>query len=188
MVATMAARHRLRTLARHVRPAASSAEPLPLPPLAPGRHTVAGHPTLLPDLGGAPTLDNAEATRAALACPNRGPLRLTADGQPDPAILEAFDRYGFYVLERAIHGRELEELQADVERMLDHAGKLLPLVDSATGRGPAEAGPQIEGAPPHFADMRIGTMAPLGAPPTPFQPRADCGESEPRWLRSDGRA
>eukprot|EP01043_Picozoa_sp_COSAG02_P037754 COSAG02_NODE_2856_length_7888_cov_6.880216_2_plen_179_part_00 len=76
----------------------SSSRRLQTPPLGPGRHTVAGHPTVLPDLDELSVLDNAVATADAVALPNRGPLRLV-NGRPDPAILEAYNEYGFYILE-----------------------------------------------------------------------------------------
>ena len=70
------------------------------PPLGPGRHTVAGRPTVLPDLDELSVLDNDVATGEAVALPNRGPLRLV-NGKPDPAILAACE-YGFYILEGTI--------------------------------------------------------------------------------------
>ena len=90
---------RAQVLTGHVVKSSGSLEHrLETPPLSPGRHTVAGHATVLPDLDGFPALDNAAATAAAITLPNRGPLRLI-DGRPDPAILEAYYKYGFYVLE-----------------------------------------------------------------------------------------
>lgn len=138
-------RRRLRAVSQHVAGAAQQLRP---PPFTSGHHTVAGFPTLLPDLGTAAAMDNASATAAALACPNRGPLR-AIDGKPDPAILDAYEKYGFYVLEGAIAGLELAELQADVSRILEHAEAL-------------HHTPQPAGAPPWFSDMRVGRMPPLG--------------------------
>lgn len=89
-------RWRAQVLTRHV--VNSSSRRLHAPPLGPGRHRVAGHPTVLPDLDGFSILDNAVATAKAITLPNRGPLRLV-NGRPDPAILEAYNEYGFYILE-----------------------------------------------------------------------------------------
>lgn len=88
-------RRRVEMLTGHV---VSSSRRLQSPPLGPGRHTVAGHPTVLPNLDDLSVLDNALATAEAVALPNRGPLRLV-NGRPDPAILDAFNEYGFYILE-----------------------------------------------------------------------------------------
>jgi hypothetical protein len=57
----------------------------------------------------------------ALGLGNRDPLRFAADGTPDPAILEAFAQYGFYVCEDVIGARELAELEADYLDILDRA-------------------------------------------------------------------
>ncbi|MBT5811301.1 MAG: phytanoyl-CoA dioxygenase, partial [Rhodospirillaceae bacterium] len=38
-----------------------------------------------------------EGTARALAMDNRGPVRFTADGKLDPAILESYWRHGFYI-------------------------------------------------------------------------------------------
>ena len=54
----------------------------------------------------------------AMALGNRGPIKLDGDGNLDDAILEAYWRTGFYVLEGVINGAELAELRADVARVL----------------------------------------------------------------------
>ena len=54
----------------------------------------------------------------AMALGNRGPIKLDGDGNLDAAILEAYWRTGFYVLEGVINGAELAELRADVARVL----------------------------------------------------------------------
>jgi ectoine hydroxylase-related dioxygenase (phytanoyl-CoA dioxygenase family) len=70
-----------------------------------------------------------EAGRArALALGNRGPLRLTRAGKPHPDILDAYWRTGFYVLEDVIGERELAELRAGIDEMLDRA----PVAPGAT--------------------------------------------------------
>ena len=53
-----------------------------------------------------------EGETRAMALGNRGPARYTADGGLDPAILEAYDRYGFYVFQDVVAQPELGELQA----------------------------------------------------------------------------
>jgi hypothetical protein len=60
-----------------------------------------------------------EARAAALG--NRGPLRFTADGRVDPAILEAYDRTGVYIFERVVGRDELDDIERDVIDMLDRA-------------------------------------------------------------------
>ena len=52
---------------------------------------------------------------------NRGPIRFGADGKLHRDILDAYWRTGFYVFEDVIGSDELEELRADVERLLDGA-------------------------------------------------------------------
>jgi len=57
----------------------------------------------------------------AAALDNRGPLRLTADGQLHPDILEAYRTHGFYVIEDLIGAQELGELRAGIDEMLHRA-------------------------------------------------------------------
>lgn len=61
----------------------------------------------------------AEGTKKALALDNRGPLRFDAEGKVDPSIVEAYNRYGFYVLEGVFDQAELDEIEADVADLLD---------------------------------------------------------------------
>lgn len=63
----------------------------------------------------------AEGTARALAMDNRGPLRLGDDGRLDPAILDAYSRYGFYVFEGVLGKDELADLEHDLHDMLDRA-------------------------------------------------------------------
>lgn len=70
--------------------------------------------------------------RQALALPNRGPIRYTADGRVDPGILDAYDEYGFYVFEDVIGAEELHELRTEVEDLLERAP--FPTRDSPTDR------------------------------------------------------
>ena len=59
--------------------------------------------------------------RDALALDNRGPITYDSDGQISRKILDAYWRYGFYVFENVISAIELQELRADVERVLKRA-------------------------------------------------------------------
>ncbi len=63
----------------------------------------------------------ADGAARALALPNRGPLRFTASGDVDPQILDAFWKYGFYVLEGVIEAQELAQLRADFTAAMDRA-------------------------------------------------------------------
>ncbi|MEP3246937.1 MAG: phytanoyl-CoA dioxygenase family protein [Sneathiella sp.] len=62
-----------------------------------------------------------EGEDAAYRLANRGPIKLTPDGQLDPEILDAYWRQGFYVFENVIGSQELAELRADIERVLAEA-------------------------------------------------------------------
>ena len=55
----------------------------------------------------------------AMALDNRGPIRFTANGEIDPAILDAYWRYGFYVFEDVLGAAELRDLEVDLENILD---------------------------------------------------------------------
>ena len=57
----------------------------------------------------------------AYALPNRGPLEFTEDGDVHPDILDAYWRYGFYVLEGVVDIREVERLLADFESAMSRA-------------------------------------------------------------------
>lgn len=59
--------------------------------------------------------------RRAESLGNRGPLRMDADGRPHQDILDAYWKYGFYVLEGAIDTEELTALRADMDRVLERA-------------------------------------------------------------------
>jgi hypothetical protein len=60
-----------------------------------------------------------DGTARAAALNFRGPLRFTADGKLDPAILKTYDRYGFYVFSEVFGGDELTEVRASILDMLD---------------------------------------------------------------------
>ena len=57
----------------------------------------------------------------ALHLPNRGPIIYNDDGSISKAILDAYWEYGFYVFTDVIGSEELQELRADVERVLEGA-------------------------------------------------------------------
>ena len=57
----------------------------------------------------------------ALALGNRGPLRLTDDGNLHPDILAAYQAHGFYVFEGLIEEPELGELRAGIDEMIRRA-------------------------------------------------------------------
>src|SRR5204863_256582 len=54
----------------------------------------------------------------AYALGNRGPIRFTADGKLDPAILDSYWKHGFYVLQGVVGPEELAELRAAVDDAL----------------------------------------------------------------------
>ncbi len=60
-----------------------------------------------------------EGQAAALALANRGPLRFSEDGALDPAIREAYSRYGFYIFEGVLDAAELADIEADLRAMRD---------------------------------------------------------------------
>ena len=57
----------------------------------------------------------------AYALPNRGPIKYTDNGKLHPEILNAYWRYGFYVLEGVISPDEVTELVRDFETVMDRA-------------------------------------------------------------------
>lgn len=59
--------------------------------------------------------------QSALELPNRGPIKLDAAGVLDATILEAYQRYGFYVFEGVIGADELAELRSEVDGVLARA-------------------------------------------------------------------
>ncbi len=52
---------------------------------------------------------------------NRGPIRLDENGKLHPDIVAQYWKHGFYVFEGVVGAAELEELRADVQRVLDGA-------------------------------------------------------------------
>ncbi|MDH3703398.1 MAG: phytanoyl-CoA dioxygenase family protein [Alphaproteobacteria bacterium] len=63
----------------------------------------------------------ADGTARALAMDNRGPVRFGADGKLDPAILDAYSRHGFYILENVVDAAELADIERDLADLLDRA-------------------------------------------------------------------
>lgn len=63
----------------------------------------------------------AEGTARALALENRGPVRFDANGKLDPAILNAYSRYGFYVFQGVLGAAERTDLERDIANLLDRA-------------------------------------------------------------------
>ncbi|CAN0489435.1 unnamed protein product, partial [Phaeothamnion confervicola] len=86
---------------------------------------------------------------------NRGPIRFTADGKLDPAILDAYWRCGFYVFEGVLKADELADIEADLKNILD--------------RLPSEKGSPVDakGRPALSADCEAPNLLwskPLGDP------------------------
>jgi len=58
-----------------------------------------------------------EGQAAALALPNRGPLRFTESGALTEAIRAAYSEYGFYVFENVLTAEELDDIKTDLDSM-----------------------------------------------------------------------
>ena len=58
-----------------------------------------------------------EGQAAALALPNRGPLRFTDSGALADDIRAAYSEYGFYVFENVLSAEELDDIKADLDAM-----------------------------------------------------------------------
>ena len=58
-----------------------------------------------------------EGQAAALALPNRGPLRFTEAGALADEVRAAYSEYGFYVFENVLSAEELEDIKADLDTM-----------------------------------------------------------------------
>ncbi|HJQ60145.1 MAG TPA: phytanoyl-CoA dioxygenase family protein [Vineibacter sp.] len=96
-----------------------------------------------------------DGERRAMALGNRGPIRFTADGRIDPAILDAYWRCGFYVFEGVLQADELADIERDLHDILD--------------RLPVERGAAVDakGRPALAADRTAPTLLwskPLGDP------------------------
>ncbi|MEI7970679.1 MAG: phytanoyl-CoA dioxygenase family protein [Betaproteobacteria bacterium] len=93
--------------------------------------------------------------RRAATLGNRGPVRHGPDGRIHPDILDAYSRFGFYVLEGVFDADELADLEADFHDILDR----LPTGPDS----PVDA----HGRPALGADSQVPTLfwsRPLGDP------------------------
>ncbi|MCY4094906.1 MAG: phytanoyl-CoA dioxygenase family protein [Gammaproteobacteria bacterium] len=62
-----------------------------------------------------------DGKKRALRLPNRGSITYDETGSISQAILDAYWQYGFFVFTGVLRADEVEELRADVERVLDGA-------------------------------------------------------------------
>ncbi|MPY91839.1 MAG: phytanoyl-CoA dioxygenase [Acidimicrobiia bacterium] len=62
-----------------------------------------------------------DGERRAMEIGNRGPVRLDGDGRLHPDIVAAYWEHGFYVFEGVIGRRELDELRAGADDMIERA-------------------------------------------------------------------
>jgi len=62
-----------------------------------------------------------EGTARALAMDNRGPLKLDENGRLDPAILDAYSKYGFFIFENVLSADELADMERDMLDILERA-------------------------------------------------------------------
>ena len=85
----------------------------------------------------------------AYSLPNRGPIRFIGDGSVHPEILNAYWRYGFYILEGLIQPREVDNLVSDFDKVMDRAPKNSRTMLDAKGRPSISA--QFERATFQFA-------------------------------------
>lgn len=94
-----------------------------------------------------------EGERRAFALGNRGSIRFDADGNLDPAILDAYERIGFYVFEGVLGQDELDDIERDVADIIE--------------RLPAAKGAELDrhGRPAVGANTHdLGWTKPLGDP------------------------
>ncbi|NNC38131.1 MAG: phytanoyl-CoA dioxygenase [Acidimicrobiales bacterium] len=61
-----------------------------------------------------------EGQAKALALPNRGELKFDEDGNVAQDILNAYSKYGFYILENVLSEEELDDIKADLEKMREN--------------------------------------------------------------------
>lgn len=125
----------------------------------------------------------ADGTKRALAMDNRGPFRFAADGSLDPAIVEAFDRYGFYVFENVLSQEELDDLERDLADVLDRAPATKDAEVDRHGRPAFTVG--RKSPPPRFvkplSDPLGGTDANFGRHPAKMsEPTAP--DDAPEWV------
>ncbi|MFL2987516.1 MAG: phytanoyl-CoA dioxygenase family protein [Candidatus Poriferisodalaceae bacterium] len=63
----------------------------------------------------------AEGEKRAFELGNRGPIRFTPEGRLHPEILDAYERWGFYVFVDVIGEDELQECRSEVDALLERA-------------------------------------------------------------------
>jgi ectoine hydroxylase-related dioxygenase (phytanoyl-CoA dioxygenase family) len=63
----------------------------------------------------------AAGVKLAAEIGNRGPLRLTDDGELHPDIQAAYWKHGYYIFEGVVSQAEVEALRTDAQRMLERA-------------------------------------------------------------------
>lgn len=144
---------------------------------------VAAHPTLTAAEHARLMRDYArEGEARARALGNRGPIRFTAGGRLDPAILDSYWTHGFYVFEGVVGPEELAELRADVDACLARA-PVAPDADvDRLGRPVRETGilrPPYRWARP-LSDPVGGTDKNNGRHPVAMS-QPSLGEEGPAW-------
>lgn len=83
-----------------------------------------------------------DGKKRALRLPNRGPIKYDENGEITTEILDAYWQYGFYVFTDVLSMDEVEELRADVERVLDGAPR--SRADTLDQRGRLAIGHQFK--------------------------------------------
>ncbi|MDH3684334.1 MAG: phytanoyl-CoA dioxygenase family protein [Acidimicrobiia bacterium] len=63
----------------------------------------------------------AAGERRARELPNRGPIRYTDEGCVHPDIVEAYWEHGFYIFTGVVEAKELADVRAEVDEVLDRA-------------------------------------------------------------------
>ncbi len=56
-----------------------------------------------------------------LALDNRGPITFNQDGSLHRSILDAYEKYGFYIFTGVLNDEELSDIEADVKEILQRA-------------------------------------------------------------------
>ena len=90
----------------------------------------------------------AQGESRAASLSNRGPLRFDAEGALDPAIVEAYEKTGFYVFEGLIDAEEISELESDLADLLDRTPATQGGDVDCKGRRLAEGLPNLQWAQP----------------------------------------
>ena len=125
----------------------------------------------------------ADGERRAYALGNRGPIRFTADGRLDPAILDAYARCGFYLFEGVLKADELADIERDVIEMIERAPVTKGARVDRHGRpalGVDSSAPNVSFVRP-LSDPVGGTPAAHGRHPSKmFEPTPP--EHAPEWV------